>query len=225
MNAGTVAAIWRYPVKSLQAEALEKTAVSHAGLPRDRERALFVERGHYARTGKAYRGKENNLLHTTSDIATARDIAAARGVDLEMRFDETQRFFDAGAVSVVFDRWIDEVSRALDETLDPRRWRPNFYARASDDFAFQEPELIGATLQIGTVVLRVTDTIKRCVTTTYDIQTGEQNDDVLTYVALRRANVMGVYCEVLVEGAACVGDVVELRDLRTSRTTDSSASI
>ena len=77
-------------------------------------------------------------------------------------------------------------------------------------------------LRIGEIFDRA---VTLCVTTTYDIETGEQNDDVLTYVALRRGNVMGVYCEVLVEGEACVGDAVELRDLRTSRTTDSSASI
>ncbi|MBV9269535.1 MAG: MOSC domain-containing protein [Candidatus Eremiobacteraeota bacterium] len=225
MRVGTVAQIWRYPVKSLKGEALEKTHVSRAGLPHDRETALFAERGHYARTGKTYRGKEHNLLHTASRIEDARAFASERGVDVEIRSDAAQRFFDAKPVSLIVDRWIDEVSRALGETLDPLRWRPNFYVRATAGFELGEAELVGATLLVGSTVLHVVDTIGRCVTTTYDIETGEQNDDVLTYVALKRANVMGIYCEVRAEGEVCVGDAVEVRDLRTSRTTDSSASI
>lgn len=225
MKAGTLTAIWRYPVKSLRAESLQSTPVHRAGIPHDRERALFVDGGHYARTGKTYRGKENNLLHTTSDVDAAREIAAGRGVDVSVRFDEEQRFFDAAPVSLIFDRWIDEVSAHLGEPLDPLRWRPNFYVRASDDFALLEPDLIGATIEIGTAVFRVADTIRRCVTTTYDIETGTPDENVLTYVALQRANVMGVYCEVLVEGEVFAGDPVTVRELRTSRTTDSSASI
>lgn len=225
MKAGTLAAIWRYPVKSLRAESLESTPVYRTGIPHDRERALFVESGHYARTGKTYRGKENNLLHTTSDVEAARDIAGSQGVDVSVRFDEEARFYDAAPVSVIFDRWIDEVSTHLGEPLDPRRWRPNFYVRASDDFALSEPDLAGAILEIGTTVFRVIDTIRRCVTTTYDIETGVPDENVLTYVALRRANVMGVYCEVLAEGEVFAGDAVTVRELRTSRTTDSSASI
>lgn len=225
MKAGTLAAIWRYPVKSLRAEPLESAPVCRAGIPHDRERALFVDEGHYARTGKTYRGKENNLLHTTSNVEAAKKIASGRGVDVSVRRDETQRFFDAAAVSLIFDRWIDEVSAHIGEPLDPRRWRPNFYVRAAGDFALLETDLLGATIEMGTVLLRVSDTIRRCVTTTYDIQTGESDENVLTYVALRRANVMGIYCEVLGEGEVFAGDAVTVRELRTSRTTDSSASI
>jgi len=61
-------------------------------------------------------------------------------------------------------------------------------------------------------VLRVRDTIGRCVTTTYDITTGERDDDVLLYVAQKRENVMGVYCEVELAGTVRVGDALRLRE-------------
>jgi uncharacterized protein YcbX len=104
------------------------------------------------------------------------------------------------------------VERALDMPLDPRRWRPNFYARAAADFDYTEPQLLGRIIEIGDVVLRVRDTIGRCVTTTYDIETGERDDDVLVYVAQQRDNVMGVYCDVELAGTVRVADALRLRE-------------
>jgi MOSC domain-containing protein len=207
---GELAAIWRYPVKSLAAEPLERTAVQADGIPGDRGRALFVASGH-ARTGKTFRGKEHNLLHLTHDPARAIDLAARSGVHVELQ-DAKPHYFDDAPVSLVFDRWIGEVERALDTPLDPRRWRPNFYARAAADFTLDEPDLVGCAVEIGNIVLRVRDTIKRCVTTTYDVETGERDDDVLLYVAQRRRNVMGVYCDVELAGTVRVGDVLRLRE-------------
>lgn len=208
---GELAAIWRYPMKSLAAEPLESTAVQADGIPGDRCGALFVQSGH-TRAGKTYRGKEHNLLHTVTQAHEAARIAARSGVHVEVRAEPGQRYFDAAPISLIFDRWIAEVERALDMPLDPRRWRPNFYARAAAGFSFGENDLLGRTIELGEVVLRVRDTIKRCVTTTYDIETGEREDDVLVYVAQKRANVMGVYCEVEFAGTVRVGDALRLRD-------------
>lgn len=210
-NLGEIAAIWRYPVKSLAAQPLERTDVLPDGIPGDRAGALFVESGH-ARAGKPYRGKEHHLLHTVDAPGSAVAIARNAGVEVRLRSQAGERYFDDAPISIVFDRWIAEVERALDMPLDPRRWRPNFYVRAAADFTAREPDLIGKTLEAGSVVLRVRDTIKRCVTTTYDVQTGERDDDVLLYVAQRRENVMGVYCDVELAGTVRAGEPLRLRD-------------
>jgi len=207
---GTVRAIWKYPVKSLAAVALDETQIEANGLPGDRERALFVREGH-ARTGKTYRGKENNLLHLTARAADAVLLAEDRGVMTTLEYDPAGRFFDARPVSLIFDTWIGEVNSALGEHLDPRRWRPNIFVDAAPDFSSKETDLIGAAVEIGSVVLRVTDPIERCVTTTYDQRTGEYNPEVLRYVAQQRANVMGVYCVVERAGTVRVGDGLFLR--------------
>jgi uncharacterized protein YcbX len=207
---GELDAIWRYPVKSLAAEPLQSTRVEADGLPGDRTAALKVAAGH-ARLGKPYRGKENNLLHTTPDARSAIAFAAQRGVTVTLESETGSRYFDDAPVSLIFDRWIAEVERALQMPLDPRRWRPNLYAKAATDFSFSEPELTDRIIEIGDTVLRVRDTIKRCVTTTYDVATGEPDDDVLLYVAQRRANVMGVYCDVELAGTVRVGDALRLR--------------
>lgn len=208
---GNLAAIWRYPMKSLAAQPLERTAVQADGIPGDRAGALFVQSGH-ARAGKTFRGKEHNLLHTVTQAHEAARIAARSGVHVEVRAEPGQRYFDSAPISLIFDSWIAEVERALEMPLDPRRWRPNFYAKAAAGFRLPEDDLIGRTIEIGEVVLNVRDTIKRCVTTTYDVESGERDDDVLLYVAQKRANVMGVYCEVELAGTVRAGDPLRLRD-------------
>jgi uncharacterized protein YcbX len=207
---GEVAAIWRYPVKSLMAEPLQNARIEANGIPGDRAAALFVESGH-AREGKPYRGKEHNLLHTTSDQSEAVRMAGERSVRVALRSEPRTHYFDAAPISLVFDRWIGEVAEALEMDLHPLRWRPNLFARSAPDFTMGEPDLLGRIIELGDVVLRVCDTIGRCVTTTYDVQTGEPDNDVLLYVAQKRNNVMGVYCEVELAGTVRAGDALRLR--------------
>jgi len=103
---------------------------------------------------------------------------------------------------------VHDVEALVGEPLDPLRWRPNLYVRAAPGFAKREADLVGATVQVGSVVLTVVDTIKRCVTTTYDIATGESDPRVLGEVARPRANVMGIYCEIVTAGVVSVGDAL-----------------
>ncbi|HET9394038.1 MAG TPA: MOSC N-terminal beta barrel domain-containing protein [Candidatus Rubrimentiphilum sp.] len=205
---GHVHAIYRYPVKSLAGESLNEVTIDADGIPGDRAAALFVTAGH-ARTGKTYRGKEHNLLHLTSDPREAAELAKAGGVTVELRRGD--HFFDAAPVSLLFDRWVEEVSAALGRPLDFRRWRPNLFAHAAEDFQFSESDLNGALIEAGTAILRVSESDKRCVTTTYDVETGEADPEVLRYVAQERDSVLGVYCDVELAGVVRAGDALRLR--------------
>ena len=91
---------------------------------------------------------------------------------------------------------------------------PNIYVTAVPDFVRREPDLVGSTVRAGSVVMRVTDTIRRCVTTTYDVATGVALPAVLGEVARRRDNVVGVYCDVLVPGEIVVGAPLVMDDRR-----------
>ena len=207
MELGTVAGLWRYPVKSLKAEALARATVLADGLEGDRAAALVVETPSHARAGKPYRGKESAHLHLTSDPATAASYARDAGVLVTL--DRTRaRWFDARPVSVLFDLWVADVEALVGEPLDPLRWRPNLYVRAAPGFAKRETGLVAAKLRIGGVALRVLEPIDRCVTTTYDVATGAAHPRVLETVARRRDNVVGVYCDVLEPGEVALGDTV-----------------
>jgi uncharacterized protein YcbX len=202
---GTVARIWRYPVKSLRAESLTAVHVGRDGLEGDRGTALHVSTPDRARTGKTYRGKENNLLHTTSQVETARLLAARRGLAVEALLDGP--YFDAQPVSVLVDRWLHEAEALVGSSLDPLRYRPNFYVETARPCE-SEAAFVGRFLSIGSTQLRVVATILRCVTPTYDVVTGAANPAVLREVARRRANVMGVYCTVEREGEVALGNAV-----------------
>ncbi len=207
---GTVADIWRYPTKSLAAQALESTEIESAGLPGDRAQALMVRAGH-AREGKTYRGKEHNLLHTVDNAWEALRMAADRGVNAAVASDPDERFFDAAPVSVLFDTWVAQAEQALRAAFDPRRWRPNFYVRAAPGVAVGESDLEGAQIELGNALLRITAPTKRCVTPSYDLESGESNGELLRWLAQHRANVMGVYCVVERAGTVRVGDALRLR--------------
>ncbi len=209
MDVGRIAGLWRYPVKSLKAEPLRRAAVLADGLDGDRTAALVVETPTHARAGKPYRGKESAHLHLTADPATAASYAADANVLVTL--DRAQpRWFDAGPVSVLLDLWVHDVEALVGEPLDPLRWRPNVYVTAAPGFAKREADLVGATLRAGSVVLRVVDTIGRCVTPTYDVATGASLPLVLEAVARERDNTVGVYCEVVTPGELALGDTLRI---------------
>ena len=205
MDVGTIAALWRYPVKSLKAESLTRATVLEDGLEGDRTAALVVETPSHARSGKPYRGKESSYLHLTADPETAASYAADANVMVTLDRGRP-RWFDAGPVSVLFDLWVRDVEALVGEPLEALRWRPNVYVEAAPEFSRREPALVGATLRAGTTVLRVIAPIERCVTPTYDVATGEALPRVLQAVATQRENVVGVYCEVVTPGEVAVGD-------------------
>jgi uncharacterized protein YcbX len=206
MHAGTLETIWRYPVKSLAPEAVGSVAVLDDGLEGDRTAALVVTSPQHARTGKPLRGKESSELHRASGAEAGRAAAARGGVDVLVRDDA--RFFDARPISLIFDTWIADVAALAGRSIDPQRYRPNLYARAAPEFSRREPALVGGLIAIAEVRLRVTDTIGRCVTTTYDVPTGAADPDVLRVVAQQRNNVVGVYCTVERAGRIAAGEAI-----------------
>ena len=206
MELGTLAAIWRYPVKSLAAEPLARTHIASDGIPGDRASALFAGEGH-ARAGKTYEGIHDDRLHLWKRAEDAVADASGRGVQLAERSDNAPYHFSL-PISLIFDRWIAEVEASIGETLDPLRWRPNLVARAAPAFDLTEEHLIGKNITVGSVVLRVVKAIKRCVVPSYDLTGGPLTPEVQTYVVHERANIMGVYCTVETAGYAQTGDAL-----------------
>ena len=207
MEIGTIAAIWRYPVKALAAERLHEAHILADGLDGDRTAALVVETPSHARAGKPFRGKESNRLHLTADPETAASYAADDGVTVSL--DRTQgRYFDAAPVSLLFDLWVADVEALTGTSLDPLRFRPNIFVSAARGFTAREADLTGAVLRAGSVVLRVAGPTERCITPNFDIATGAPGPDVLRAVAQHRAAWVGVYCDVVEPGTIEVGDAL-----------------
>jgi uncharacterized protein len=204
MLIGTLEAVRRYPIKSLQGVALDSVKVEVSGIPGDRSGALFAPQG--AREGKTYRGKEHDRLHLLRDAAAAQASAAERGVAVEVRHGE--HFFDDAPISILVDEWLRELDAHVGYNIEWERFRPNFFVRsgASAQSIPLEQTLVGAQLQVGTARLGVRSPIERCVTVTYH-PLGETADPrILRFLADQRNAWMGIYCDVLEPGTASVGD-------------------
>jgi uncharacterized protein len=205
MLIGHIAALRRYPVKSLCGEQLDVVEVAESGIPGDRAGALFACDDH-ARAGKTYRGKENELLHLTADVEAAVAFAAQRGDRVELQRDE--HFFDSAPVSLMIDRWLEAPSVELGFAIEWERFRPNLFVRAEPEFLQDEETFVGTELRIGSTRLRVSLANERCVVVNYDPASSAQDPRILRWIAQHRNALLGVYCDVLEPGMVRVGDAV-----------------
>lgn len=210
MEIGRVASMWRYPIKSLRGEALTAARVGAEGLEGDRVRALIAH-GDQARAGKTYRGKENDRLHMIASADDALELARERGDDVSID-GQAGRYFDGAPVSLLIDRWLDDLRAHVGYDVEALRYRPNFFVTSISGFGLREADLVDRSLVVGEVRLHVCEPIARCVATTYDPQGGPSDPEILAYVARERGNLMGVYCDVLRAGTVRAGDPVELVD-------------
>jgi uncharacterized protein YcbX len=67
-------------------------------------------------------------------------------------------------------------------------------------------------LRVGGVELAVVKPIERCVTPSYDLETGERDRALAKALAVDLGNTMGIYCTVAQPGRIATGDRIELVD-------------
>jgi uncharacterized protein YcbX len=101
------------------------------------------------------------------------------------------------------------LSGAAGAELSPLRFRANIWIEGLDPW--QEFDLVGQTIRIGSAELAVRERIGRCVATSANPDSGARDIDMLAL--LRKAcgsQDFGVYTEVTKGGDICVGDGVEI---------------
>jgi uncharacterized protein len=132
------------------------------------------------------------------------------GHSLRARFSE-RSMTDAAPVSVFGLATVRGLSEETGLTLDPRRFRANFYVRWECDEPFYENQLVGRALRIGEkVTVQVVKKDARCVIITLDAETAERAPVVLEKVAREHDGCAGVYAAVLREGVVRADDPVYL---------------
>jgi uncharacterized protein len=206
-----VAELWRYPVKSLRGERLERVDVLGDGFRGDRlTRILGADGSHL--TGRTATGllglqaelgaNEEPLIEGDPwDSAPARErIEAAAGGG--SRLTPLGRHFDAVPILVVTDGAVGRLGE------DRRRLRPNVVVEGVHGLA--ERNWVGRRLRLGATELFVRERCERCVMTTIDPDTLEIDPDVLRRINADFEGTMGIYCEVARPGPLRVGDPVEL---------------
>lgn len=208
-----VAELWRYPVKGLRGERLDRVHFRPKGAEGDRSVRIVSGRKRVsARTVPRLLGLRGTLgpdgipLIDGNRWDEPEALDAVRqlvGVEAELIPDETLNRFDAAPVLLTTDGALESLGE------DRRRFRPNLVITGVEGLA--EREWVGRRLRIGGVELKVRKHCKRCLVTTIDPDTLEIEPSILTRIRREFDQKMGVYCEVSQAGEVRQGDRVELR--------------
>jgi uncharacterized protein YcbX len=205
--------IWRYPVKSMAGESLKAAELTEAGVVGDRVVQVRNAAGRImtARTRplllrhRATLGSNNVVLvdgvpWTSADVARGVEVAAGTGTRLVQGSLEDR--FDILPLLVATDGMLAAVG------YDRRRFRPNLVIGGVPGLSEREWER--ARLRIGAVVIGMDDLRERCIMTTFDPDTGEQDLEVLRLVQRKFDGRLCLNSYVAAPGSISVGDTVEL---------------
>jgi uncharacterized protein YcbX len=207
-----VGEIWRYPVKSMGGEQLDVAMLTADGIPGDRvvhtryDGDVLTARSHPALLGfRASLGPDgeplvDGLPWSSKAIAERLRKAVGPGVELA-RFDGLERF-DVLPLLVATDGAIATLG------LDRRRFRPNILVSGAG--AEAERSWPGKRLRVGGAIIGVASLRQRCVMTTYDPDTQEQDVSILRRIVREKGGRLALDCRVLEPGRVAVGDPVEV---------------
>lgn len=228
---GRVVGLWRYPVKSMGAQALTEVEVSWHGLAGDR-RWAFVREG-VPKSGFPWltlreRGDMSHYLPSFVDpthpdqsptlvrapSGTSFDVTdPAFGAELDPGarvIKQDRGVFDTFPLSLLTTQTIARLGESVGAGLDVQRFRPNFLVEATGEEAFAEDRWVGCVLRIGGLRLRVDKRDGRCAVITIDPATIERNPAILRAVAQDRQGCLGVYGSTVKPGRVAIGDLVLL---------------
>jgi uncharacterized protein len=228
---GTVTALWRYPVKSMAAEALTAADVSWAGMAGDR-RWAFVRSASGSNGFPWHTIRENPAMWTyvprlrspdrpdksaievrtpegsTYDL-TDRRLADELGAGLRiMRLD--RGLFDAMPISLITTATASALCGLAGVPANELRFRPNIVITSTTGAPYAEDTWVGSTLRIGGVAVRVDRRDSRCVTVNVNPGTGQPDGPVLKVIGQYRRTYAGVYGTTVEPGRLQVGDDVTI---------------
>ena len=208
-----VAELWRYPVKSLAGERLERAELTVDGIAGDRVVHVRDARGRVitARTQPKLLGLSATLGpdgepriggRPWASGESAAAVHEAAGPDARLvRYDGRERF-DVLPLLVASDGAIAALG------VDGRRLRPNIVVEGVEGLA--ERAWPGRRLRIGDALIAVEKLRGRCVMTTFDPDTQAQDLSVLKRIVAEFGGRMALDCDVIEGGTLWVGDRVEL---------------
>ena len=207
--------IWRYPVKSMRGERVSASEVLSSGLIGDRRVVVVsVEAGRLitARTHPGLLGLQaaldedgditiEGLAWDSREARERTSDAAGEAVGLYDLSTSPDRF-DVLPLLVATDGAVAELG------IDRRRLRPNIVVAGVPGRA--EREWPGRCLRLGRVVIEAAQLRGRCVMTTYDPDTLEQDRSVLSRIVTEMQGRVALDCSVKTPGRLQENDAVEL---------------
>ena len=208
-----VAELWRYPVKSMAGERLERAWLGPLGVEGDR--VVHVEDagggfitsrthprllGHHATLDSSGEPKVDNLPWTEPRIS--QQIIDIGGPGAHLVRDETEHRFDILPLLVATDGAIQAFGH------DGRRLRANIVIGGVQGLAERTWE--GQCLRIGEVVIGIERLRMRCLMTTFDPDSLQQDRGVLKEIVQKFEGKLALNCFVIKGGEIRMGDAVQL---------------
>lgn len=207
--------IWRYPVKSMGGETLHTAWLGDLGITGDRiahvvdgQGRLITSRSkprlllHHARLGPNGEPTVDGRPWTSEEVSADVERAAGKLARLRLsRLDGPVRF-DVLPLLVATDGAIAAFG------YDPRRLRPNLIISGVPGLAERTWER--QMLRVGGAVIGVASLRQRCIMTTFDPDTAEQDKAVLLKIWDDFEGRLALDCRVLQAGLVRVGDRVEM---------------
>lgn len=228
---GRIAALTRYPVKSIVGEDLESVDVSQRGLEGDRLWAVRDIDGKLG-SGKNTRrfrrmpdllelvsSYDDDLVPTVrfpdgrelrgdgGDVHRALSMHVGRPVTLDR--EEDVPHFDEGPLHLLTSSWLCRLSELHGAAVDRRRLRPNLVIDTGEDPQLDEADWVDRELAIGDdVTARVRDTMVRCAMVGHPQVGLEADPSLLDTISRVNDLVLGLVLDVRSPGAIRLGDAV-----------------
>jgi uncharacterized protein YcbX len=229
-----VAALRRYPVKSLAGELLDELELDERGVTGDRLWALVGPDGGLA-SGKATRRfrrvrglmRHRARLEDGEPVVTLADGRSARAGEPAMAAlveelagpgwvlarERATPHHDAAPIHIATTSTLAALSERVGKPVDPERLRPNILVDTGIEPGFVEDEWVGRTLEIGDTLLLVGERTERCVMVDH-VRAGmaalPPSAGVLKAAGRLNHACAGVYADVLRPGRLRVGDAVRV---------------
>lgn len=235
---GRVAALYRYPVKSMRGERIETSEVYWPGLAGDR-RYAFVRGGNTTRFPWLTAREVPKLLryapyftdHTNPGASTVR-VITPEGADFALEDDglrdelaaqyrdpvqllqSNRGIPDSAGVSILGAATVRDLGARVGATLDPIRFRPNILVETTADAPYEEEAWLGGLLVFGdrddSARIRANRKDRRCMMVNLDPGEATQNPDVLREIVRNRDECVGLYATTENIGTIQVGDLIYL---------------
>jgi uncharacterized protein len=210
MGGIAVTQLWRYPVKSLRGESLESAELTLNGISGDRVVHVAGPRGpltgrtrHGLLTIPAFTGPDGVPQvdgHPWNTEAAAKIIEVHAGPGAHLVADTAPERFDVLNLLVATDGALEHFGH------DVRRLRPNLVLSGVE--ADLEPDLPGTALAIGHALVGVHSVRARCIVTSIDPDTGDQDLEVFRRIRDEFGGELALNCWVIRPGTISVRDSV-----------------
>jgi uncharacterized protein YcbX len=233
-SVGVIHELARYPVKSMQGEALPSAALTLQGFADDRRYAFVQTASRSSFPWFTARELPELLYYRTSvenpgTSEVAVKVATAHGENWPIESDDLRKAlearsgrslfllqdyrgsYDVAPVSLISRQAVARIAKESGTKENSWRFRPNLLIDLKGAGAFDELQWVGKTLRIGSVArIAVTEVDQRCVMITLDPATGQSSPEILKCVVQNHGKSAGIYATVLTPGEVRVGDPILL---------------